>query len=91
MVNRDFPTAGNLLGGQGLRRRRPQGGRRPKALAEFLRVIQPSRSEFQELAAVYERLGEADKAAEMRARRRRARPFENRVIILDLRLGNWQD
>ena len=64
-VNKDFPTSSFLLCGKAY----AAAGRKEdadKALAEFLRVIQPSRSEFQELAAVYERLGEADKAAEMR-------------------------
>ncbi len=63
--NKDFLTATCLLMGKAY----AAAGRKEdadKALAEFLRAIQPSRSEFQELAAVYERLGEADKAAEMR-------------------------
>jgi GWxTD domain-containing protein len=64
-VNKDFPTSSFLLCGKAY----AAAGRKEdadKALTEFLRVIQPSRSEFQELAAVYERLGETDKAAEMR-------------------------
>jgi predicted Zn-dependent protease len=63
--NKDFPTATFLLVGKAY----AAAGRKEdadKALADFLRVIQPSRSEYQELAAVYERLGEADKAAAMR-------------------------
>ena len=63
--NKDFPMSSHLLMGKAY----AAAGRKEdadKALADFLRVVQPSRSEFQELAAVYDRLGEADKAAEMR-------------------------
>lgn len=65
MGNKDFPIGSNLLLGKAY----AAAGRSEDAdrtLAEFLRQVQPSRTEYQELAAVFDRLGKPEKASEMR-------------------------
>jgi GWxTD domain-containing protein len=63
--NKDFPVGNMLLLGKAY----AAAGRNEDAdrtLAEFLRLVQPSRTEYQELAVVFEHLGKPEKAAEMR-------------------------